>query len=109
MASIKNNSIHAFWQNHLTQWQSSGLSQAKYCRQHKLVSHQFSYWKCKLLANSQPASPATKIGFARVQIAEVTEKQVSPSLSLRFQNGIEVLGVTLDNMPLIRQLVEVLR
>ena len=109
MASIKSKTANTFWQNHVGQWQSSGLSQAKYCRQHKLTSHQFSYWKGKFWATGHAAMPGTNSGFARVQIAWSTDKAVLPGLSLRFQDGTEVTGITRDTMPLIRELVEVLR
>jgi len=36
-----------FWQQHLQNWKSSGLSQAKYCRQHELSLKSFVYWKRK--------------------------------------------------------------
>jgi len=111
-SSLESNiTLNQFWQNHLAQWQSSGISQAKYCRQHTLASHQFSYWKRKLSANSHGLAPETKAGFARVQIAELTSSftAASPSLSLCFRDGIQLLGITEETLPLIRQLVEILR
>ena len=107
MSSIESNvSNNEFWQNHIAQWQSSGLSQAKYCRQHKLASHQLSYWKGKLLANVPPETPS---GFARVQMAGVSTISVSSELSLHFRDGIQLLGITEETLPLIRPLVEILR
>ena len=35
------------WQAHLRAWRKSGLSGAKYCRQHNLSYHTFTYWKRK--------------------------------------------------------------
>jgi hypothetical protein len=103
---VRNNE---FWQNHIAQWQSSGLSQAKYCRQHKLASHQLSYWKGKFLANTHTVSPEIPSGFARVQIDGVSPTSVSSDLSLHFRDGIQLLGITEETLPLIRQLVEILR
>ena len=40
------------WHEHLSRWESSGLSQVEYCRQDKLRSHIFLYWKKKLLVKS---------------------------------------------------------
>jgi hypothetical protein len=48
MAAIENNADNVFWQHHIAQWQVSGVSQAGYCRQQELCTHQFSYWKRKL-------------------------------------------------------------
>ncbi len=39
-----------FWENHLREWQASGLSQAGYCRKHGLSKKSSVYWK-KRLAN----------------------------------------------------------
>ncbi len=36
------------WQAHLHAWKNSGLTQNEYCKQHKLRSNQFCYWKKKL-------------------------------------------------------------
>lgn len=43
-----------FWENHLRDWQASGLSQAGYCRKHSLSDKSFGYWK-KRLASSRVA------------------------------------------------------
>jgi len=36
-----------FWEQHVRNWKSSGLTQAEYCRQHELSSKSFLYWKRK--------------------------------------------------------------
>jgi uncharacterized protein with WD repeat len=36
-----------FWDEHLREWRSSGLSQAQYCRENNLSSKTFAYWKRK--------------------------------------------------------------
>ena len=33
------------WQSVIQDWQSSGLTQADYCRKHPLKSHQLNCWK----------------------------------------------------------------
>ena len=56
----------AFWQEHLVQWQASGMTQVAYCRQHGLNRDQFGYWKKRLLSARLPdAAP----GFIAVQMA----------------------------------------
>ncbi|HFD32781.1 MAG TPA: IS66 family insertion sequence hypothetical protein [Gammaproteobacteria bacterium] len=42
-----NSERRRFWENHIEQWSSSGLTQAEYCRQHDISSNRFTYWKCK--------------------------------------------------------------
>jgi len=39
-----NNGSEVFWREHYEAFQASGLSRAKYCRQHHLVYHRFLYW-----------------------------------------------------------------
>lgn len=41
--------LNPFWQSHIEAWQSSGLSQAAYCKESDLIIHRFGYWKRKLL------------------------------------------------------------
>ena len=40
--------LEEYWQNEITKWQSSGLSQLAYCKQNHLKPSRFSYWKKKL-------------------------------------------------------------
>ncbi|MFT5727523.1 MAG: hypothetical protein ACI8PB_001659 [Desulforhopalus sp.] len=37
-----------YWQNHLTSWSKSGLSQKHYCEQQLLALSTFCHWKNKL-------------------------------------------------------------
>ena len=112
MASIKSITAgNKYWQHHIAQWQTSGLSQAEYCRQNKITGHQFSYWKSKLSGNSDSIVHEPNSGFARVQITELAAPSTTASsgLSLHFPDGTQLIGITQDTMPLLRQLVEVLR
>ena len=45
-----------FWGNHIEQWQISELSQAAYCRKHRLKAHRFYYWRRRLSASQDGAS-----------------------------------------------------
>ena len=36
--------LATFWQQHISQWKSSQLSQIAYCRGHELNFHRFNYW-----------------------------------------------------------------
>jgi len=40
-----NSQKHEFWQRHIHAWQSSELSQAAYCRRHRLSLASFGYWR----------------------------------------------------------------
>lgn len=50
-------SVH--WKTHINAWQSSGLSQAAYCRQHQLTYTTFSARLCEFRAQakSSPSAP----------------------------------------------------
>jgi hypothetical protein len=114
MTSIESNTINSsssadFWKNHIAHWQSSGLKLASYCRQQQLSYHKFKYWKYKLSAINSIVPSETNVGFTRVQIAETTKSSSPSSLCIPFSDGTQVIGVTLDTIPLARQLVEVLR
>lgn len=62
--------LHHFWQHTLTEWATSGLSGAAFCREHRFSYHQFSYWRRKLRAEGESEAGA---GFARVAPAATTE------------------------------------
>ncbi|QWF69447.1 hypothetical protein KEF85_06935 [Methylomonas paludis] len=110
MASIENKTGHDFWQRHVAQWQASGLSQVNYCRQQALHTHQLSYWKRKFLIDCEPVDTERKAtGFTRVQVAAPIAMPSSPSLSLCFRDGTQLIGISQNNMALIQQLIEVLR
>ena len=109
MATIENNADNVFWQHHITQWQASGLSQAGYCRQQELCAHKFSYWKRKLQTPCKSVAHEPTTGFARVQVDTGVVSSSLPGLSLRFNDGTQLNGITQDNVCLIKQLLEVLR
>lgn len=50
----RNGGKQRVWTSHINAWKSSGLTQAKYCRQKDLIRHQFTYWKCKLEKKVDP-------------------------------------------------------
>jgi len=45
------------WLTHITAWQSSGLSQAAYCRQHQLPAATFSARLCEFRAQTKSSLP----------------------------------------------------
>jgi len=47
-----------FWERHLQQWRQSGLSQAQYCRRHRLSAPAFGWWKGRLFATGGPVQPS---------------------------------------------------
>jgi hypothetical protein len=44
-----------YWQQHIDQWQQSGLSQIEYCRRNQIKKYQWGYWKKRLTTPKSPA------------------------------------------------------
>lgn len=104
MSSNKTQSENqAYWQKHVQQWQSSGLSQAAYCREHQLDQNKLSYHKRKPLGE---AVPTQSNGFVSVQLAQ--NVQSVDTLTLHFVNGTHLSGITSQNVTVVKQLMEAL-
>jgi hypothetical protein len=68
MAKTKKKTSKAvYWQEHISQWSESGLTQAEYCRRNKLSAAAFNWWKGQLRRKSkaQKNSP-TSMQFVEV-------------------------------------------
>ena len=107
MTSTQNQQAKLFWSNHIDQWRSSGLSQAAYCRQHDLCQQKFSYRKRQSVCCEENTDTST--GFARVQVAPSIPFAEGIGLSLRFNDGISLEGITESNLDLLQRLLTVLR
>ena len=70
-----------FWQQHLGAWQTSGLTQRAYAREHDLPIARFTYWKSKFYANT----PVDKTDFVPVRLDTIP----SP-IRLRHPSGVIV-------------------
>jgi hypothetical protein len=46
----------SFWENHIEQWQKSGLSQAAYCRRNQIKAHRFYYWRRRVSTSQDKIS-----------------------------------------------------
>lgn len=104
MAALEKIQAKTFWPIHIEHWQASGQSQAAYCRQHDLCPKKFSYWKRKWTVKPTPPS-----GFARIQLDEVPAADPGAGLSLRFNDGTRLEGITQGNIQSIQPLLELLR
>jgi hypothetical protein len=58
-----------FWEQHLREWKSSGVTQAEYCRRHQLSTKTFLYWKRK--------GGATKVPVCLVEVPVSRQSPVS--------------------------------
>lgn len=108
MASTPKQQAKHFWSEHLEQWQSSGLSQAAYCRKHDLCQQKFSYRK-RQADISCVGNPERPVGFARVEVDPLVSSSSGAGLSLRFNEGVCIEGITVDNLLLVQPLLSLLR
>jgi len=104
MAALEKIQAAAFWPIHIEQWQTSGQSQAAYCRQHDLCPQKFGYWKRKSIVK-----PTTPSGFAHIRLDEIPAADLVTGLSLQFNDGTRLEGITQSNIPFIQPLLELLR
>lgn len=108
MASTPKQQARHFWSEHLEQWQSSGLSQAAYCRKHDLCQQKFSYRKRQTdIFCVGKAKRST--GFARVEVDPLVSSSSGAGLSLRFNEAICIEGITAENLMLVQPLLSLLR
>jgi len=63
----KKTSRAAYWQEHISQWSESGLTQAEYCRRNKISAAAFHWWKRQFRKKSK----AQKNPSASMQFVEV--------------------------------------
>ena len=91
------------WQQKIEQWQSSNQSQKTFCQENGLSYHRFLYWrgKSKNDATNRQAGQASG-GFAVVDYRQ----DVIGGLSLSLPNGLVLRGISADNVPVVRQLLE---
>ena len=93
------------WRRHVRDWQRTEQSQSAYCKAHDLNYHCFIYWRRKLLGTTK-TKPARSSGFVPVQPRPMMAVE---DLSLTLANGMTLQGITLSNLPVVRQLLSLLR
>jgi hypothetical protein len=70
----------SFWENHIEQWQKSGLSQAAYCRSHQIQAHRFYYWRRRMPAFQD------RVSFLPVALSPSPAKP-HPTIRIHTPNG----------------------
>ena len=97
-----------YWKTHISNWRSSHVSQAEYCRRHELKFHQFVYWRRKFTPKA-----VVPISLVQVPIAAVARASgyvsapaalrvaVAPDLCIEVSPGFD--------SPTLKQLVTALR
>jgi hypothetical protein len=68
-----------FWLRHLGRWEASGLSQAQYCREHKLSVAAFGWWKGQLSRGRKRRHSGTTTHKATAQKGTFVEVALASS------------------------------
>ena len=92
-----------YWQQHIDRWQVSGLSQQAFCKTHDLSYHRFLYWRRKFegrtTENLKPPSSALVPVIYR-------PPSTAAGLSLVLPSGLELRGLSEDNLSLAQLLLD---
>ena len=100
--------IPNYWVKHIEAWKTTGLSQAKYCREHQLKPHQFSYYKCQYIKQKKLDS-AQVSGFIQLPSpGNLVTNSLSPALCLHLSEQQSIEGITSDNIHLVKLLLRYL-
>ena len=95
--------LAAHWQQQIDQWKDSGQSQAKFCQANELPYPRFLYWRRKLEGDTGACRKTQASGgFAAVDYRH----DANSGLTLSFPSGLVLRGISADNVPVVRQLLE---
>jgi hypothetical protein len=89
-----------YWKEQVDTWQVSGQSQQAFCKANELNYARFVYWLRKFRRQGEVAAARRPTGFVPVVAASS-----SNSLSVHLPNGVELRGITSQNLVLVEQLL----
>ncbi len=75
-----------YWQRYIDQWSQSGLSQAAYCREHKLKIKSFTYFKSRLKKKNLPVQ-FVQVPVEPVRVASFVKLNVGSSFQIEIPDG----------------------
>ena len=94
--------LAAHWRPLIETWRRSGQTQKAFCQEHGLSYDQFVYWRRKFAQRDADQGQRTSSALVPVTGAPTA---TAPGLSLVLPNGMELRGLTLDNVPVVQQLL----
>ena len=94
--------LKTYWREQIEAWRTSGESQQAFCQQHDLSYHRFTYWRRKL-ADQERSEP--RKGLSALVPVRHQPTSSETTLSLVLPSGIELRGIALDNLAVVRQLL----
>ena len=95
------------WKSLIEQWRQSGQTQSEFCQKRDLKAHQLSYWIRRLdQASNQSTNvhPEKHNGFVQAKI--IPESNKATGLVVRLPSGVEIIGMTQSDLPLLHVLME---
>ena len=92
----------AYWRERIEAWRLSGQSQQAYCRANDLSYPRFIYWR-RRLTEADGSSQRRRLS-AFVPVAGPLQA-TSGGLSLVLSNGMELRGITCENLGVVHQLL----
>ena len=97
-------SRQGFWENHVHAWQASGLSKARYCREHDLIYHQIIYWVSKI-SSAVRSRIATSESPKFLPVAIQHPQALPAELQIRLPNGATISGISAESVELVGTLM----
>ena len=103
----------AVMKSHISQWESSGLTQISYCNQHDIKPHIFSYYKAKLSQGDRDSEPLS-IGLVPVELlsnnARLTKQAMGSDLiKISHSNGFSIEIERGSELSSLKPLLDLLR
>ncbi len=86
--------IHEMWLNRLSEWEQSGLSQSKYCKDNSFNLRNFQYWKrkFKLLSNPEVPHKQTEVKVVQIKNDPIVSEQFN------FLNDPNPISLIINNI-----------
>ena len=88
--TMANKSNQALWENRITAWSESGLSQKEFCNQNGISASAFHYWRKRLRKEAAGSQPFVEV---KTPSPGKDSHKESPhhALTLRLSGGIEIM------------------
>lgn len=82
------------WNNRISEWEQSGISQRKYCKEENISYPAFQYWRKRIRIKSNQ--------FVELKIDSDT---VNQSITINLPNGIYLAVNDTTNLKMVKELV----
>ncbi len=82
----RSESKREFWQEHINQWQKSGLAQPAYCDQQQISYTTFGYWRSQLRRESGEYKQKKFVSVAVKQ----TQEDLAQSIKVKLTSGLVI-------------------